>query len=411
MKKHFFIPLILILVLLSFSGIALAENISIVVNGNNLESDTQPLLQDGTTYVPLRVISEALNAEVGWSNADSTAIVRKDYETSLPINTPEHMIENLSLEINGEVIEIELIMTNGRILVPLRIISEHLGAEVLWDGTAKTVSISFDEVDEYAVDILMETEKNMLEIPAYSFKMTGTISMTYALNEDVEIPEGGEDELAAIDGMEMDMAIEAEGFYRNPMEIYIKMKIDLGSALEAMSEELGEEVPPVEDMVLEMYLKDNMAYMKMGTDEWISSEVPIDLSQFSPETYVDLMGTLINSASYLELAEIDDKTYHVIEYALDSKGFMEMMDEVMATFGMSEIVDPEIAEFDFDMSEMIKDLDARYLYYIDSEDLTLHKVNTEMFMKMEIMALIMEMNADIAMQYDYENIGEMPVLD
>ena len=62
------------------------RNIQIVVNGDRVAvpAENEPFIYGGRTYVPLRVVSEALGYEVGWDAATSTVII--EAEEDLPVN-------------------------------------------------------------------------------------------------------------------------------------------------------------------------------------------------------------------------------------------------------------------------------------------------------------------------------------
>ena len=49
---------------------------------------------------------------------------------------------DIKLWINGKVIETDIQIVNGSSYVPLRVVSESLGAEVKWDGNKRTISIT-----------------------------------------------------------------------------------------------------------------------------------------------------------------------------------------------------------------------------------------------------------------------------
>ncbi len=49
-----------------------------LVNGNNVALDAPPRIVSGTTYVPLRFVSEALGANVVWDNAKRAVIITSD---------------------------------------------------------------------------------------------------------------------------------------------------------------------------------------------------------------------------------------------------------------------------------------------------------------------------------------------
>lgn len=110
------------------------QAVIIKVNGNTVNSYEAPAYIDTNsqlTYVPLRFVSEALGAKVEW--------VSNDQPITATINEPKHnevkvMLNSKKVEKNGKVSTIEgaPVLQNGRTMVPLRVISEGLGAEVKW---------------------------------------------------------------------------------------------------------------------------------------------------------------------------------------------------------------------------------------------------------------------------------------
>ena len=55
---------------------AIFRNIELVVNGQLLQTKEEPFIINGRTYVPLRVISEALEAWVDWDEANSSITIK-----------------------------------------------------------------------------------------------------------------------------------------------------------------------------------------------------------------------------------------------------------------------------------------------------------------------------------------------
>jgi hypothetical protein len=145
MKKYIILAALLALFLLTIGNVASAGEVNIVINGVKMAPDVPPQIIDGRTLVPLRFVSQALGAQVGWDASTQTAIVRKDFSTDLPIDVPVNRIhdQRLKLEINGRLVEgVPLAVVNGRAMVPLRIISETFGADVRWDEKTSTVVIT-----------------------------------------------------------------------------------------------------------------------------------------------------------------------------------------------------------------------------------------------------------------------------
>ncbi len=114
------------------------NDISVVLNGNELSFEQPPYIENGTTRVPMRKIFEALGATVDY-NASTKTITAKKGDTSV-----ELVAGASSAKINGKQTALSASVTNknGSTMVPLRFVSEALGAEVAWDGTSRTITIN-----------------------------------------------------------------------------------------------------------------------------------------------------------------------------------------------------------------------------------------------------------------------------
>lgn len=109
------------------------------INGEDVEVETPYVVGEGTTLVPLRVISEAFGAEVNWDEATKTVVIVHN-ENSITVQ-----IDNKSAFVNGEEKALEEapeLTENGFTMVPLRFISETLGAEVGYDEATHSVTVS-----------------------------------------------------------------------------------------------------------------------------------------------------------------------------------------------------------------------------------------------------------------------------
>lgn len=113
-----------------------SSEIKIMVSGKEIKPETPAYIENGRTMVPLRFISEALGEKVDW-NAETKSVIIGDNKAVLAIGSKE-------IDANGKKIAIDspAVIKNSRTFVPLRAISEILGAKVDWDGATKTVSIT-----------------------------------------------------------------------------------------------------------------------------------------------------------------------------------------------------------------------------------------------------------------------------
>ncbi len=115
-----------------------ASAVKVYVDGRQLAFDVPPMIENGRTLVPMRVIFEALGAEVFWDGPTQTVSAFKgDTGIAIQIGNPYANVNNsaIALDVPPKIV-------NGRTLVPLRFVSEALGCSVNWNGTTRTVSIS-----------------------------------------------------------------------------------------------------------------------------------------------------------------------------------------------------------------------------------------------------------------------------
>jgi len=119
------------------AGAAAADPIGLVINGVDVDCDVPPLLIKGRTLVPVRVVSEYLGATVGWDPANQ----RVDVE--MPGRKVVLTIGSAEASVDGKTVELDspACVVDGRTMVPIRFVSEALGAVVSWDGVTRTVTV------------------------------------------------------------------------------------------------------------------------------------------------------------------------------------------------------------------------------------------------------------------------------
>ncbi len=142
--------------------------IKVEVNGEYITFDEPPVLENGSVFVPMRAIFESLGYTVGWDTeleVVESAIEKEHYLISMSLYKGNQM--NLTYKeyrtdykkfasgrstnrfaddcstsfTNITTFAPSYQNVNGRILVPVRAISEGTGADVKWDGATQTVII------------------------------------------------------------------------------------------------------------------------------------------------------------------------------------------------------------------------------------------------------------------------------
>jgi len=143
------LTLALILCLISFSFAPSAEAataIKVEIDGDLIRFDQGAVSINGRTLVPMRTIFEELESTVQWNaKTKSITAVRGTKKIGLVIGSKTATVngQKIALDVPPQII-------NGRTLVPLRFISEALGAKVDWNNQTKTVSITtYDAAERY----------------------------------------------------------------------------------------------------------------------------------------------------------------------------------------------------------------------------------------------------------------------
>lgn len=137
-KKYITIFILFFGLCFIFSNSAIAVNpITVYLNNRILTFDVDPTIENGTTLVPMRKIFESLGADVFYDGKTQTVKAIKDSDEIILV------IGSKYPTVNGEqkAIDVPAKVFNGRTLVPLRFVSETLGARVNWDNENRTITI------------------------------------------------------------------------------------------------------------------------------------------------------------------------------------------------------------------------------------------------------------------------------
>ncbi len=154
MKKSLFVLITLLLVIL-LAGTASAEvkerDVNLVIGSSQAQINDQSVTMsapavevDGRTLVPLRFISEAFGCDVQWNGDLNTATVTLvDQIIEVPVGKNYAVINGGKTDV---LVPAQLI--NDRTYVPLRFISENLGAKVDYNANTSAISISLKKYFE-----------------------------------------------------------------------------------------------------------------------------------------------------------------------------------------------------------------------------------------------------------------------
>lgn len=109
------------------------------INDSKVLMQESPFNQNGRMYIPLRSVSENLGAKVAWDNATQTITITQGF------NTISCRIGNDTARVNNKIVPMDAppLLKNGTTYVPLRFVSEALGGEVKFDKPSNSVDIQY----------------------------------------------------------------------------------------------------------------------------------------------------------------------------------------------------------------------------------------------------------------------------
>ena len=110
---------------------------SSTVNGALKKLDVAPIVLNGSTYVPVRVVLDAFGGEALWNGPAQTVTIMRGERFLEMIVNQKAFVRNGSRLAS----DVAPIIRQGRTLVPLRFVSEQLGLTVKWEQNTKSITI------------------------------------------------------------------------------------------------------------------------------------------------------------------------------------------------------------------------------------------------------------------------------
>jgi hypothetical protein len=112
-------------------------DVNVTIDGKSQSYDQPPVIIHDRTLVPLRGIFESLGAKVIW-DGNTRRVTATKGNTTIVLQIGSKTAYKNGVAIN---LDPEPQIVNGRTMVPVRFVSEALGADVKWDGSTRTVII------------------------------------------------------------------------------------------------------------------------------------------------------------------------------------------------------------------------------------------------------------------------------
>lgn len=108
-------------------------------------TDSAPVIENGSTLVPISSIAKSMGAQVTWNAATKTATIKKDTVTiELVLGSTAVSIDKAGQK-SALKLDVPAKSINGRTMVPVRAISEIFGNKVEWDKDTSSVLIDSDK--------------------------------------------------------------------------------------------------------------------------------------------------------------------------------------------------------------------------------------------------------------------------
>ena len=175
-KRTVLLTILLFVVSSSVTAVYASQNIMVQVDGKPVVfPDAKPFLDEKQrTLIPIRFVAEALGAKVKWDKEAKMATFHKgDTNIGLRIGESMAIVNN-----EWKRFDTKAILKQNRTYVPLRFISETLGAQVKWVAETRTVEICTTcksevkkEVPENAPKEFKEIVNKVDDIRVYSEKV------------------------------------------------------------------------------------------------------------------------------------------------------------------------------------------------------------------------------------------------
>ena len=110
----------------------------ISVFGREIQNDVAPKIVNDRTMLPIRIVAESLGGTVTWNGELQRVTIQKGADVILITIGAD------TAYVNGTAVKLDAaaFVENGRTYLPLRFVSETLGAQVVWNEAEKTVTIT-----------------------------------------------------------------------------------------------------------------------------------------------------------------------------------------------------------------------------------------------------------------------------
>ncbi len=153
----------------------LAKDITLTFNGKTLNPTVAPIMVNGTTFIPLRIVADNLGAQTNYTKTaknEYIEIVKSGTTIKLAVNA-----ENGYPQVDGKAIDFKTLpkVVNSTTMVPVRFVSENLGCTVGYDSKTNTVSVSTDGQVANTSGITVKVDGKVVKLDEPAFVEKGLV--------------------------------------------------------------------------------------------------------------------------------------------------------------------------------------------------------------------------------------------
>lgn len=117
--------------------------IKLIVDSQDITSQSSPILENNRTLVPIRFVAENLGAEVTW-DAETRKVFIAQGEKNIELKIGSRIV-NYNDGSYYQLSDVVPRIINGRTYVPVRLVSNGLGVKITWEAYSRTVRINSSE--------------------------------------------------------------------------------------------------------------------------------------------------------------------------------------------------------------------------------------------------------------------------
>jgi Copper amine oxidase N-terminal domain len=115
-----------------------APYVHVFVDGQPVAFDVPPQIDNGRVLVPLRGVFQQMGATVAWDDQSQTVLAQRGATSvQLTIGNTQAMVDGRPV-----MMDVPAMLVGDRTMVPLRFVSQALGANVDWNAANSTVTIA-----------------------------------------------------------------------------------------------------------------------------------------------------------------------------------------------------------------------------------------------------------------------------